>query len=210
MAMKKKTLIAVLASGRGSNFEALAHACVAEDFPAAIGVLITDNADAGALAIADAMGIAHAVVDCGPKRGSMSPESSEEMARVCAARRINLICLAGFMRIVKGALMTAYRGRMLNIHPALLPSFRGLEGQRQALEYGVRWSGCTVHYVDEGVDTGPIIIQRIVPVLDDDTVELLSARILREEHAAYPEAVRLYAEGRLRVEGRRVLIRDSA
>jgi phosphoribosylglycinamide formyltransferase-1 len=114
------------------------------------------------------------------------------------------------MRIVRGALMTAYRGRILNIHPALLPSFRGLDGQRQALEYGVRWTGCTVHFVDEGIDTGPIIVQRVVPVLEHDTVESLGARILKEEHVAYPEAVRLYAEGRLRMEGRRVLIRDKA
>jgi phosphoribosylglycinamide formyltransferase-1 len=208
--MRKKLGIAVLASGRGSNFEALARACLEEGYPGAIRVLITDNADAGAIAIAHAFGIKHAVVDCGPKRGSMSPESSEEMARICAAHRVDVVCLAGFMRIVKGALMAEYRGRMLNIHPALLPSFRGLDAQRQALEYGVRWSGCTVHFVDEGIDTGPIIIQRIVPVRDDDTVQSLSERILREEHVAYPEAVRLFAEGRLRIEGRRVLVREGA
>jgi phosphoribosylglycinamide formyltransferase-1 len=140
----------------------------------------------------------------------MSPESSEEIARRCAEHGVDLVCLAGFMRIVKGALMTAYRGRMLNIHPALLPSFKGLDGQRQALEYGVRWSGCTVHFVDEGVDTGPIIIQRVVPVLDDDTVVSLCARILMEEHIAYPEAVRLIAEGRLAIVGRRVLLRERS
>jgi phosphoribosylglycinamide formyltransferase-1 len=112
------------------------------------------------------------------------------------------------MRIVKGALMTAYRGRMLNIHPALLPAFKGLHAQEQALAYGVRWSGCTVHFVDEGIDTGPIIIQRVVPVLDEDTVDSLSDRILKEEHRAYPEAVRLWAEGRVRIEGRRVFISE--
>jgi len=208
--MSDTVRIAVLASGRGSNFEALARACLDEKFPAVMRLLITDNPEAGAVAIARSMGIEQAVVDCGPKRGSMTPESSERMAQLCAARRIDLVCLAGFMRIVKGALMTAYRGRMLNIHPALLPSFKGLDGQKQALEYGVRWSGCTVHFVDEGVDTGPIIVQRIVSVRDDDTVESLCARILVEEHAAYPEAVRLYAEGRLRVSGRRVLISEGA
>ena len=207
--MKERIRVAVLASGRGSNFEALARACLAEDYPAELRVLITDNADAGAVSIANSMGIERAVVDCGGKRGSMSPESSEEMARICASCGIDLVCLAGFMRIVKGALMAAYRGRMLNIHPALLPSFRGLDGQRQALEYGVRWSGCTVHIVDEGIDTGAIIIQRIVPVREDDTVDSLSARILKEEHVAYPEAVKLVAEGRLRIEGRRVFIRES-
>jgi phosphoribosylglycinamide formyltransferase-1 len=132
------------------------------------------------------------------------------MARVCAEKRIGLVCLAGFMRIVKGRLMEEYRGRILNIHPALLPSFKGLDGQRQALDYGVRYSGCTVHFVDEGVDTGPIVIQRVVPVYPEDTVEELSARILKEEHTAYPEAVRLFAEGKLRVEGRRVFIRGGA
>jgi len=208
--MKERVKVAVLASGRGSNFEALSRVSLDEKFPAAVRLLITDNGDAGAVSIADSMGIEHAVVDCGAKRGSMSPESSARMAQLCAARGVGLVCLAGFMRIVKGELMTAYRGRMLNIHPALLPSFRGLDGQSQALEYGVRWSGCTVHLVDEGVDTGPIIIQRVVPVRDDDTVESLSERILVEEHAAYPEAVRLFAEGRLRIAGRRVFIRERA
>ena len=196
--------IAVIASGRGSNFEALAKACRSTGFPASIELLVTDNPGAGALAVASAMGIASAVVDCGPKRGSMSPESSVEMARLCGERGVELVCLAGFMRIVKGEIMSRYRGRILNIHPALLPSFKGLDAQRQALEYGVRYSGCTVHFVDEGVDTGPIIIQRVVPVHESDTVETLSARILAEEHAAYPEAVRLCAGGKLRIEGRRV------
>jgi phosphoribosylglycinamide formyltransferase-1 len=208
--MKEKMRIAVLASGRGSNFEALARVCLTGDYPASIGVLMADNDGAGAIAIATSMGIAHEVVDCGAKRGSMSPESSERMARVCAEKRIGLVCLAGFMRIVKGRLMEEYRGRILNIHPALLPSFKGLDGQRQALDYGVRYSGCTVHFVDEGVDTGPIVIQRVVPVYPEDTVEELSARILKEEHTAYPEAVRLFAEGKLRVEGRRVFIRGGA
>ncbi len=198
--------VAVIASGRGSNFEALAKACRSSEFPASIELLITDNPDAGALWIASAMGIPIAVVDCGPKRGSMSAESSIEMVRLCEERGIELVCLAGFMRIVKGEIMRGYRGRILNIHTALLPSFKGLDAQRQALEYGVRYSGCTVHFVDEGVDTGPIIVQRVVPVHENDTVESLSARILAEEHAAYPEAVRLCAEGGLRIEGRRVFI----
>jgi phosphoribosylglycinamide formyltransferase-1 len=195
--------VAVLASGRGSNFKALAEACRAEDYPAVIDVLLVDNAEAGALETASSMGIESFVIDCGPKRGSMTRTSSEEMLRICGGRGIGLICLAGFMRIVKPPLLDAFEGRMLNIHPALLPSFKA-----QALEYGVRYSGCTVHFVDPGVDTGPIIIQRIVPVSQDDTEDSLSARILKEEHRAYPEAVRLFAEGRLRIEGRRVLIED--
>ncbi len=208
--MKEKIGIAVLASGRGSNFEALARACLDEEYPAVIRLLIVDSRETGAIAIADSFGIEYAVVDCGPKKGSMTPESSESMAMLCAKRSVGLVCLAGFMRIVKGALMTEYRGRIMNIHPALLPGFKGLHAQEQALAYGVRYSGCTVHFVDDGVDTGPIVIQRVVPVLDEDTVESLSDRILQEEHRAYPEAVRLWAEGRIRIDGRRVHIRERA
>jgi phosphoribosylglycinamide formyltransferase-1 len=207
--MKEKTKIAVLASGRGSNFQALDRACREDGFPAEISLLLSDNPDAGAVGYAVAEGIESAVIDCGPKRGSMSRESSEEMYRLCEAGGIGLVCLAGFMRIVKGKLLDEYAGKMLNIHPALLPSFKGLHGQRQALEYGAKVAGCTVHFVDAGIDTGPIIIQRVVPVLEDDSEESLSDRILAEEHSAYPEAVRLYAEGRLKIEGRRVLISDE-
>jgi phosphoribosylglycinamide formyltransferase-1 len=201
--------VGVLASGRGSNFKAIADACRNESFPAVVRLLIVDNPDAGALRLAGEMGIETAIVDCGPKRGSMTPESSEEMYRLVAERDIKLVCLAGFMRIVKGRLLDEYQGRMINIHPALLPSFKGLHGQKQALEYGVRYSGCSVHFVDPGVDTGPIILQRVVPVHQDDDEESLSARILVEEHKAYPEAVRLFAKGRLRIEGRRVRILDE-
>ncbi len=208
--MKERKGIAVLASGRGSNFESLARACLDEDYPAAVRVLIVDSVEAGAISVADSFGIEYAVVDCGPKKGSMTPESSERMAKLCADRGVALVCLAGFMRIVKGAIMDEYRGRILNIHPALLPGFKGLHAQEQALAYGVRYSGCTVHFVDEGVDTGPIVVQRVVPVLDEDTVESLSDRILQEEHRAYPEAVKLWAEGRLRIDGRRVHIREGA
>lgn len=207
--MRDALNIAVIASGRGSNFAALAEACRGESFPARIALLFSDNEGAGALALADSFGIERRVVDCGPKKGSMSPESSAEMARLCRERGVGLVCLAGFMRIVKGDLMQEYRGRMINIHPALLPSFKGLDGQRQALEYGVRYAGCTVHFVDDGVDTGPILVQRVVPVSPRDSVESLSERILAEEHVAYPEAVRLIAEGRVRVEGRKVFIRDG-
>ena len=205
----KPIRIAVLASGRGSNFEALALAAEGENFSAGIHLLVVDNPEAEALRIAGERGIEAAVVDCGPRKGSMSPESSEKIFELCRAQEIDLVCLAGFMRVVKGRLLDEYAGRMMNIHPALLPSFPGLNGQRQALEYGVRYSGCTVHFVDSGVDTGPVIVQRVVPVLDSDDEERLSARILVEEHAAYPEAVRLYATGRLRVDGRRVKILDE-
>lgn len=206
--MADRLKIAVLASGRGSNFKALAEASRREGFPAEVVILIVDNPEAGALGTARNLGIETAVVDCGPKRGSMTVSASEQMVTGCRERAVDLVCLAGFMRIVKGPLLDEYEKRMINIHPALLPSFRGLHGQRQALEYGVRYTGCTVHFVDKGVDTGPIILQRVVPVLQDDTEELLSERILREEHRIYPEAVRLLAEGRVRIEGRRVFIED--
>jgi phosphoribosylglycinamide formyltransferase-1 len=204
--MADRLKIAVLASGRGSNFKALAEACEKKDYPAEIVLLIVDNPDAGALETARTLGIETAAVDCGPKRGSMTPESSGRMAALCRERGVGLVCLAGFMRIVKGPLLEEYEMRMINIHPALLPSFKGLHGQGQALEYGVRYSGCTVHFVDKGIDAGPIILQSVVPVLQDDTEDSLSERILKEEHRIYPEAVRLVAEGRVRIEGRRVFI----
>ena len=138
----------------------------------------------------------------------MDPQSSRLIAELFEERGIGLVCLAGFMRIVKGELLDRYDGRMLNIHPSLLPSFRGLDGQRQAWDYGVKIAGCTVHFVDKGVDTGPIIIQKAIEVRSDDTVETLSARILEEEHMAYPEAVRMFAEGRLEIDGRRVTVKD--
>jgi len=207
--MKRKIRVAVMASGRGSNFDSLSRSCKESGYPARIELLIVDNEDAGAIEIAKRREIDTVIVDCGSKRGSMTPESSEEITRICSDRGVDLICLAGFMRIVKGKLMEEYRGRILNIHPSLLPSFKGLRGQRQAIEYGVRYSGCTVHFVDSGVDTGPIIIQRIVAVQQGDDEEALSERILAEEHKAYPEAVRLFAEGRLIIEGRRVSIKDD-
>jgi phosphoribosylglycinamide formyltransferase-1 len=204
--MTERLKIAILASGRGSNFKALAEAGLKEDFPAEVALLIVDNPDAGALRTAESLGIETVIVDCGPKRGSMTTESSGRMVALCGERGIGLVCLAGFMRIVKGPLLDEYEYRMMNIHPALLPSFKGLHGQAQALGYGVRYSGCTVHFVDKGIDTGPIILQSVVPVKQDDTEDSLSERILREEHRIYPEAVKLVAEGRVRIEGRRVLI----
>ena len=207
--MKDKLKVGILASGRGSNFKALAEACRDKEYPAVMQVLIVDNPEAGALKIAADMGIESICVDCGPRKGSMTLESSEEMYGILESRGVGLVCLAGFMRIVKGRVLEDYERRMINIHPALLPSFIGLHGQKQALDYGVRYSGCTVHFVDAGIDTGPIIIQKIVPVMQDDDEDRLSERILEQEHKAYPEAVRLFAEGRLKTEGRRVIILDD-
>lgn len=197
--------IVVLISGRGTNMERLIRACEAGEVPARVVRVISDNPEAPGLHRALAHGVPTAVV---PFRAFPDREAFEE-ALLAAVReaRPDLICLAGFMRVLSPRFVQAYRYRIMNIHPALLPAFPGLHAQRQALEYGVKVSGCTVHFVDEGVDTGPIIVQKAVPVLEDDTEETLSARILEKEHEAYPEAVRLFFEGRLHVEGRRVRIR---
>jgi phosphoribosylglycinamide formyltransferase-1 len=140
-----------------------------------------------------------------PSQGKDREAYDQEVVATLREFRVDLVCLAGFMRILSRYFVRAFPGRILNIHPALLPAFPGLEAQRQALEAGVKFTGCTVHIVDEGVDTGPIVCQAVVPVLDDDNVETLSARILQEEHRIYPEAIRLLLEDRVRIEGRRVL-----
>lgn len=201
--------IGVMASGRGSNFRSLAEHCALESFPAEVKLLVVDNDEAGALKIAEDLNIPSVVADCGNKRGSMTAESSERISALFNDEGVDLVCLAGFMRILKGSLMEDYSGRIMNIHPALLPSFKGLNAQKQALEYGVRFSGCTVHFVDKGIDTGPIILQKVVPVYQDDSEDSLSSRILAEEHRAYPEAVRLFAQSRLKISGRRVLIENE-
>lgn len=198
--------IVILISGRGTNMERLIQACQAGEIPAQVVRVISDNPEAWGLQRAQSYGVPTVVV---PAR-AFPDRAAFEAALLEAVREAapDLICLAGFMRILSPRFVQAYRYRIMNIHPALLPSFPGLHAQRQALEYGVKVSGCTVHFVDEGVDTGPIIVQKAVPVLEDDTEETLAARILQKEHEAYPEAVRLFFEGRLRVEGRRVRILD--
>ncbi len=196
--------VGVLASGRGSNLQALLDAAARPGYPARVVIVIADRERAPALARAEAAGVPAVFLD--PKgyedRAAYDAALSERLERA----GVELVCLAGFMRILGPAFVRAWRGRVMNIHPALLPAFPGLHAQRQALEYGVKVAGATVHFVDEGVDSGPIILQAAVPVEPDDTEETLSARILAEEHRLYPEAVRLYAEGRLEVEGRRVRV----
>jgi len=196
--------IAVLASGRGTNFQALIDAVRSGSIPATLTRLITDNPDAYAIRRAEDAGIPVSVLDFDsfPGKESYGEALKGEMER-CDA---DLYVLAGYMRILPAAIVRAFPGRIMNIHPALLPSFPGLHAQRQALGHGVKVSGCTVHFVDEGTDTGPIIIQRCVPVEDGDDEEALSARILVEEHRVLTEAVRLFCEGRIRLEGRRVRI----
>jgi len=200
--MKK---IVVLASARGSNFQALIDAARSGYFPATIARLITDNPEAYAIKRAKDAGIPVSVLDFGalPGKGEYETALGKEM-EACDP---DLFVLAGYMRILPSAIVKAFPGRIMNIHPALLPSFPGLHAQQQALEYGVKVSGCTVHFVDEGTDTGPIIIQRCIPVEEEDDEEALAARILVEEHQVLTEAVRLFCEERIRIVGRRVVIR---
>jgi phosphoribosylglycinamide formyltransferase-1 len=193
----------VLASGRGTNLGAILEAAAAPDYPAAVVVVVSDREAAPALERARREGVPAAFVD--PKAHSDREGFETSLLAVLREHRVELVCLAGFMRILGPRLLDAFPGRILNIHPSLLPAFPGLAAQRQALHYGVRVAGATVHFVDGGIDTGPIVLQASVPVRDEDTEASLSARILAEEHRLYPEAIRLVAEGQLRVVGRRVL-----
>ncbi len=195
--------LGILLSGRGSNFEAIAHSVAAGQIPARIAVVISNREDAPGLARAWQMGLP---ARCIPSQGKEREAYDREVVAVLKEHGVDIVCLAGFMRILSPYFIHEFPHRILNIHPALLPAFPGTDAQKRALEYGVKYTGCTVHLVDEGVDTGPIICQAVVPVRDDDTVETLSARILEEEHRIYPEAIRLVAEDRIRLEGRRVLI----
>jgi phosphoribosylglycinamide formyltransferase-1 len=201
MAVKKR--IAVLLSGRGSNFEAIADSVAAGRIPnAEIALVVSNRESALGIQKARQRGLEAAVI---PSKGRQREEYDREVVALLKEKRVDLVCLAGFMRLLSPYFVREFRNRILNIHPALLPSFPGLEAQRQALEWGVKLSGCTVHLVDESLDAGPIVLQTSVPVSDDDTEETLSARILREEHRIYPEAIKLILSGRYRIEGRRVL-----
>jgi len=197
--------VGFLASGRGSNLQALLDAGARADFPAAVVVVVSDRERAPALDRARAAGVEAVFVD--PKAHGDREAYDAALVALLRARDVGLVCHAGWMRILSPGYVQAFAGRALNIHPSLLPAFPGLHAQRQALEHGVRISGATVHFVDEGVDTGPIVLQSSVPVLPDDTEDTLAARILVEEHRIYPAAVRLFAEGRLQISGRRVRIR---
>ena len=199
--------IGVLASGRGSNFQSIIDAVERGYLRVTLRVLITDNPAAFAIERAKNHGIEHLVMR--PKQFASREDYFERIAAELKHREVGLVVLAGFMRIVGKPLISAFPGRIMNIHPALLSSFPGLHGQRQALDYGVKISGCTVHFVDEGMDTGPVIIQAAVPVRYDDTEDSLSARILAFEHKIYPEAIRLFSEGRLSVAGRRVVVKGE-
>lgn len=198
--MKKR--IGILLSGRGSNFEAIAANVAAGAIDAEIAVVVSNRAQAQGLETARGLGL-NAV--CLPSKGLEREVYDAQVVEALDAAGVDLVCLAGYMRILSGWFVRKFAGRILNIHPSLLPAFAGLDAQHQAIEHGVKVAGCTVHFVDEGLDSGPIILQATVPVLDGDTVDTLSARILREEHRIYSEAIRIVLSGRYRVEGRRVL-----
>ncbi len=197
--------IGVLASGRGSNFQSIIDQIESKRLNSEISLLITDNPSAFAIERAKKHGIEYLVII--PKEFRSKDEFFMKIAEELKKKDVGLVILAGFMRVVGKPLIDAFPNQIMNIHPALLPAFPGLHGQRQALEYGAKISGCTVHFVDDGIDTGPIIIQAAVPVFQDDTEDTLSERILRYEHKIYPKAIQLFSEGRIAVEGRKVKIK---
>lgn len=202
--MVRAVTVGALASGRGTNLQAIIDAAAAGRIAARVAVVISDRRDAGALERARRAGIPalHVARRDYPGRERFEARIVSELQK----HGVELVALAGYMRVVGPTLIGAFCGRIMNIHPALLPAFPGLEAQRQAWEHGVKVAGCTVHFVDSGMDTGPIIIQAAVPVREDDSAGDLAARILEQEHRIYPEAIGLYAAGRLRVEGRRVRV----
>lgn len=202
--MTRKLRIGALASGGGSNLQSIIDCCRDGSLAAEVVLVLSNNPEAGALSRAERAGVPCLCID--HRRYENREAFDRAVVAALQAAGAELVVLAGFMRLISGVFLEAFPGRIMNIHPALLPAFPGLHVQRKALEYGARFAGCTVHFVDGGVDTGPIIIQAVVPVLDDDTDASLSARILQQEHRIYPRAIQLFAEGRLRIEGRRVRI----
>ena len=199
--MKKR--ISVLLSGRGSNFVALAESVAAGRIPdAEIVVVVSNREGAPGIEKAQERGIATQVI---PSKGLEREAYDRQVVAVLNARNVDLICLAGYMRLLSPYFVSAFPNRILNIHPSLLPSFPGLESQRQALEYGVKFAGCTVHFVDENLDAGPIVLQAAIPVRDEDTEATLSERILSEEHRIYSEAVKIVLDGKYKITGRRVV-----
>lgn len=197
------TRLSILLSGRGSNFEAIAANIAAGSIDASVAVVIGNRAEARGLETARRLGL-HAV--CIPSKGLDREIYDRMVVEELQRNGAELVCLAGFMRLLSARFIRQFPNRILNIHPSLLPAFPGLDAQHQALQHGVKITGCTVHFVDEELDAGPIVIQAAVPVLDDDTVATLAARILQEEHRIYSEAIRIVIAGRYRIEGRRVIL----
>ena len=205
MTGERKFRIGVLGSGKGSNFVAIADACSAGSVPAEVALVLSDVADAGILARARERGIPARFISPGKFRTKLDEDAERAYVAALRAADVNLIALAGFMRVLKDEFLRAFVGRVVNIHPSLLPSFPGLAAWQQALAHGVRVTGCTVHFVDAGVDSGPVIGQQTVPVLDDDTAETLHQRIQAAEHALYPQCMAAIARGEIAVRGRRVV-----
>ncbi|MBR4603281.1 MAG: phosphoribosylglycinamide formyltransferase [Kiritimatiellae bacterium] len=204
----KRLKLGVLGSGAGSNMQSIVEACAAGTLDAEIRLVVSDVAGAKILERAERAGIKAIHLDCSPTKTTLQGAAEEKCIQLLREAGVDTVVLAGFMRIVKPGLLNAFPNRVLNIHPSLLPAFPGIAAWKQALDYGSRYAGVTVHFVDAGTDTGPIIVQRAVPVMQDDTPETLHARIQVEEHIAYPEALRLLAAGRLSIEGRKVRILD--
>lgn len=198
--------LGILISGRGSNFEAIANAIARRKLDAEIAIVVSNRANAGGLDFARERGIPMRVIE---SRGMEREAYDKLVIEELRTHEVDLVCLAGFMRLLSASFVQAFPNRVLNIHPSLLPAFPGLDAQRQALDYGVKITGCTVHIVDEFLDSGPILVQSAVPVLDGDTVESLSARILAQEHVIYAKAVQDMVERRITLQGRRALIRED-
>ena len=205
--MNSKLIIGVLASGRGTNLQQILHDAEFGQLNVAVSIVVSNRESAQALSKAKAYGIPTIVVD--PKTHASPEKYDQVILDALKDHGVELVVLAGYMKIVSPVLIEAYRNRMMNIHPSLLPAFPGLRAQMQALEYGVKVAGCTVHFVAEEVDAGPIILQATVPVEEHDTEESISARILEQEHQILPKALQLYSEGRLTVVGRRVVIAEA-
>ncbi len=206
MSDNKKHVLGVLCSGRGTDLQSIIDAVNAGQIDAKIGVVITDKPGVMALERAEKAGIKNICIN--RKEFADRQSFEEKLTEALKAEGVTLVVLAGFMRILSPYFVHEFSGRIMNIHPALLPSFTGAHAHRDVLAYGVKVSGCTVHFVDEGMDSGPIILQAAVPVLQDDTEDTLGARVLKQEHILYPKAIQLYVEGRLRVDGRHVTILD--
>jgi phosphoribosylglycinamide formyltransferase-1 len=200
--MVKTQRLGILLSGRGSNFMAIADNVAAGRIPAEIAIVISNRPNAPGLAEAERRGLPTRMI---PSKGLEREQYDRQVVEVLQEKQVDLVCLAGFMRLLSPYFVSAFPNRILNIHPSLLPAFPGLDAQRQALEYGVKMTGCTVHFVDENLDAGPVVIQSAVSVVDDDTPETLSARILKEEHRIYSEAINIVLSGGWRIEGRRVV-----
>lgn len=199
-----KEILGVLCSGRGTNLQSIMAAVDSGQIPAPVGVVLADKPDAKALERAEKAGIPHFCVD--RKQYADKQAFEEALVEKLRAHGVTLVILAGFMRILSPYFVHEFPGRILNIHPSLLPSFGGAHAHRDVLAYGVKVSGCTIHFVDEGMDSGPIILQTAVPVLDDDDEDALAARVLEQEHKLYPRAISLFLHGKLKIEGRKVRI----